>query len=104
MATDICLRANGIKRKCENSAYVPKAKFEFTRTKGDAKQRQHLGTELKNLLISQVTPCIESASLLSENACLTLAKVKWRYCKQKISGGAVGQTLSGCDLPQNKIG
>jgi type VI protein secretion system component Hcp len=104
MATDIYLRTNGIKRKSENSAYIKKAKFEFTGTKGDDKQRQHVGTELKNLLISQVTPCIESASRLSENACLTFAKVKWRYGKQKISGGTGGQTLSGCGLLQSKIG
>jgi len=104
MTTDIHLRTNGIKRKLENNAYVPKAKFGFTRTEGDDKQLQQVGTELKNLLISQVIPCIESASRLSENACLTLAKVKWRYYKQKISGGAGAQTLSGCDLPQNKIG
>jgi len=104
MATDICLRANGIKRKCENSAYVPKAKFEFTRTKGDAKQRQHIGTELKNLLISQAIPCIESASRLPKNVCLTFAKVKWKYSKQKIGGGAGGQTMCGWDLSQNKIG
>ena len=104
MATDIYLRTNGIKRRSKNSAYVSKAKFEFTHTEWDDKQRQHVGAEFKNLLISQVTPCIESASRLSENACLILAKVKWRYCKQKISGGAGGQTLSACDLPQNKIG
>jgi len=104
MATDIYLRTNGIKWKSENSAYVPKLKFEFTHTKGDDKQRQHVGTELKNLLISQVTPCIRSASRLSENVCLTFAKVNWRYSKQKMSGGAGAQTLSGCDLPQNKIG
>ena len=104
MATDIYLRTNGIKRRSENSAYVSKAKFEFTHTEGDDKQHQHVGAEFKNLLISQVTPCIESASHLSENACLTFAKVKGRYSKQKISGGAGGQTLSGCYLPQNKIG
>ena len=104
MATDIYLRTNGIKRRSKNSAYVSKAKFEFTHTEGDDKQHQHVGAEFKNLLISQVTPCIESASCLSENVCLTFAKVNWRDSKQKMSGGAGAQTLSGCDLPQNKIG
>jgi len=104
MATDIYLRTNGIKRKSENSAYVPKSKFEFTHTKGDDKQRRHVGAELKNLLISQVTPCIESTLRLSENVCLTFAKVNWRYSKRKMSGGAGGQTLSGRVLSQNKIG
>jgi len=104
MATDIYLRTNGIKWKSENSAYVSKARFAFTRTEGDDKQLQQVGTERKNLLISQEISCIESSSCLPENVCLTFAKVKWRYSKQKISGGAGGQTLSGCDLPQNKIG
>ena len=104
MTTDIHLGTNGIKRKLENSAYVPKAKFEFTRTEGDEKELQQVGTERKNLLISQEICCIESSSRLPENVCLTFAKVKWTHSRQKISGGAGGQTLSGCDLPQNKIG
>lgn len=104
MATDIYLPTNGIKRKSENSAYVPKLKFEFTHTDGDGKERKHVGNQFKNLKISQVIPCIKSASRLSENVCSTSAKAKWRYRKQKIGGAAGDQTLSGCDLPQNKIG
>jgi len=104
MATDLYLRTNGIKRKSENSAYVPTAKFEFTRTEGDYKELKYVEIKLKNLLNSQVIPYIESALRLRENVCSTSAKVKWKYSKEKIGGGAGGQTLSGCDLPLNKIG
>ena len=105
MATDLYLRTNGIKRKPENSAYVSKTKFEFTRTDGDDKEPKHVEPGLKNLLVSQAIPCIESASRLPENPfSLTFAKVKWKYSKQKIGGGAGGQTLCGWDLSQNKIG
>jgi len=83
---------------------IPKAKFEFTRTDGDDKQLKHVETGLENLLISQAIPCIESASRLPKNVCLTFAKVKWKYSKQKIGGGAGGQTMCGWDLSQNKIG
>lgn len=104
MATDLHLRTNGIKMKPANSAYVPKAKFEFTRTECGDKQVEHVGAELKNLLNSQVIPYIEFASRLHENICSTSAKVKWKYSKQQIGGSAGSQTLSGCNLSQNKIG
>ena len=104
MTTDLYLRTNGIKRNSENSACVSTVKSGFTRTEGDYNQLKHVGIELKNLLNSHVIPYIESASRLHESVCSTSAKVKWKYSKEKIGGGAGGQTLSGCDLPLNKIG
>jgi type VI secretion system secreted protein Hcp len=88
---------------CAIGKIIPKMKLEFMRTDGDSMPIQHVEIELENVLIDPVTPGIEAVSLLPENVCLKLVKVKWRYGQQKIVAGSSGQTLGDWDLSQNKI-
>jgi hypothetical protein len=59
--------------------------------------------ELENVLIGMVLPSIRPGQILTEHVNLKFSKVKWRYTRQKISGGTGGSTVGGWDLSTNKV-
>lgn len=45
-----------------------KGELQLTRDDGDGKELANVGTELKNLCISQIIPCTQSCSRLPETS------------------------------------
>lgn len=82
---------------------ISKAKFEFMRADAKGERIKYFEIELDNVLISGVSPTVNSGDILHEELRLKYSKVKWKYTQQKISGGAGGNTSGGWDLSANKI-
>lgn len=88
---------------CASGRTVPKAKLEFMRADGHGVRIKYFEIELENVLIGEIRPGIDPGELLSEHVSLKFSKVKWKYTRQKVSGGAGGNTSGGWDLATNRI-
>lgn len=88
---------------CAMGKTLSKAKVEFMRADGNGQRVKYFEIELENVLIGMVTPGIEPGDILSENVRLKFSKVKWKYTRQKIGGGASGNTAGGWDLSANRV-
>lgn len=88
---------------CAAGKTFPRAKLEFMRADGDGQPIKYYEIELENVLIGHVAPGITSGSFMHESLGLKFSKVKWRYCLQKIVGGAGGNTAGGWCLSTNRI-
>jgi type VI secretion system secreted protein Hcp len=98
MSTPILLQT------CAMGKTIPKAKLEFFRADGNGARVKYFEVALENVLISMVKPYLGGDdSYLSENFNLKYSKIIWTYTKQKIGGGASGNTAGGWDLSANKI-
>lgn len=98
MSTPILLQT------CAAGKTIPKAKLEFFRADGDGTRVKYFEVEMENVLIGMVKPHLGGAdSYLSETFNLKYSKIKWRYTRQKVSGGIGGNTAGGWDLATNRI-
>jgi type VI secretion system secreted protein Hcp len=88
---------------CATGKTIPKAKFEFWRAYGQGERIKYCVIDFANVLISHVAPSVGAGSIMSENIALKFSKMKWRYCQQKVTGGAGGNTAGGWDLATNRI-
>ena len=88
---------------CAAGKTFPKARLEFMRADGDGQPVKYYEIELENVLIGHVAPGITDGTFMHESLGLKFSKVRWRYCQQKIAGGAGGNTAGGWDLATNRI-
>jgi type VI secretion system secreted protein Hcp len=88
---------------CAMGRTIPKAKIEFLRADGQGERVKYFEIELENVLIGGISPTIHAGSILSEYVSLKYSKIKWKYTKQRIGGGAGGSTVGGWDLATNRV-
>lgn len=88
---------------CAMGKTIPKAKLEFMRADGDGKRVKYYEVELENVLISKCQQAVSAADVMQEHIGLKFSKVKWKYCQQRIAGGAGGNTAGGWDLAANRV-
>jgi type VI secretion system secreted protein Hcp len=87
---------------CAMGKTIPKAKFEFMRADGNGEPIKYFEVELENVLIGMISPLL-SVGLLHETVGLKFSQVKWRYTKQKVGGGASGNTAGSWNLATNRM-
>ena len=88
---------------CAMGKTIPKAKLEFMRADGDGKPVKYYDVELENVLIAACQQGITGGDVMQEHIGLKFSKVKWRYCQQRIAGGAGGNTAGGWALATNRV-
>jgi len=88
---------------CAAGRTLPKARLEMLRADGQGEPIKYFEVELENVLVAHVAPAFSAGGFPTENLGLKFSKVKWKYCKQKIAGGAGGNTAGGWDLSANRI-
>ncbi|WP_332876179.1 Hcp family type VI secretion system effector [Massilia sp. S19_KUP03_FR1] len=88
---------------CSSGKTIPKAKLEFMRADGNGVPVKYYEIELENVLIGSMDQVVHEGSGLHDSFSLKFSKVKWKYCQQKIGGGAGGNTQGGWDLSTNRI-
>jgi type VI secretion system secreted protein Hcp len=129
MAIDVYLQIDGIKGESQDDAHKgwiecssvnwglsqPKSatsstagghtaeRFEFMRADGDGKPVKYYEVELENVLIAKCQQGVAAGDVMQEHIGLKFSKVKWKYCQQRIAGGAGGNTASGWDLAANRV-
>jgi type VI secretion system secreted protein Hcp len=91
-----------LQQHCAMGRTIPRAKVEFMRADGDGKPVNYYTVELENVIISGVTPNSGDGGTIIEQVHLAYSKIKWRYTKQGIRGGAEGSTAGGWDCVANK--
>ena len=91
-----------LQQMCAGGKTIPKAKFEFMRADGGEAPVTYYEVELENVLISHVAPSVGAGAIMSESVGLKFSKIKWKYTRQKIAGGAGGNTAGGWDLASNR--
>ena len=88
---------------CACGKTIPKAKIEMQRADGQGEPVKYFEVELENVLIAHVAPSFAGSDFPSESLGLKFSKVRWKYTKQKISGGGSGNTAGGWDASTNRI-
>lgn len=88
---------------CSTGRTLPKARIEFMRADGRGERIKYFEVELENVLLGHVRAAIQPGHILAESVGLKFSKVKWKYSRQRISGGAGGNTTGGWDLASNRI-
>jgi type VI secretion system secreted protein Hcp len=91
-----------LQQTCAMGKTIPKAKFEFMRADGDGKPVCYYTVELENVMISGVNPTSGEGGILIEHVFLAYSKMKWKYTKQSIRGGAEGNSSGGWDCAAHK--
>lgn len=87
---------------CAAGKTIPKAKFEFMRADGEGKPITYYTVELENVMIASVAPDSGEGGVLTEHVQIAYSKMKWKYTKQGVRGGAEGSTSAGWDCAANK--
>ena len=88
---------------CSMGKTIPKARLEFMRADGDGKPIKYYEVELENVMIASMEQAVHQGTILHDKIGLHFSKIKWKYCQQKIGGGAGGATVGGWDLAANKV-
>jgi type VI secretion system secreted protein Hcp len=88
---------------CAMGKTVPKAKIEMLRADGNGERVKYYEVELENVLVAHVAQGVAGGNGMSESLGLKFSKVKWKYCQQRIAGGAGGNTAGGWDLSTNRV-
>lgn len=88
---------------CSAGRTIPKVRLEFLRADGQGHRVKYYDVELDSVLIGNVDQMVHEGCVLHDAMGLKFAKVKWKYCQQKIGGGAGGNTSGGWDLSTNRI-
>ena len=81
---------------------IPKARLEFMRADGNGTPVKYYEVELENVLIANVSQAAHFGDILHDSVGLRFSKIKWKYTKQQIGGGASGNTAGGWDLATNR--
>lgn len=87
---------------CACGKTIPKAKLEFQRADGQTSIK-YFEVELENVLIGHIAPSFDGTEQPRETLGLKFSKVRWKYSKQKVAGGASGNTTGGWDAATNRI-
>lgn len=90
-------------QNCMAGKTIPKAKIEFMRADGNAEPIKYFEITLENIIIAQINPTVSEGATMSEVLAIKFSKVTWKYTKQKIGGGASGNTSGGWDCATNRI-
>jgi len=96
------LSSPALQQHCAMGKTIPKAKFEFMRADGEGKPICYYTVELENVMISGVNPTSGDGGIIKEHVFLAYSKMKWKYAKQSIRGGAEGSSAGGWDCAANK--
>jgi type VI secretion system secreted protein Hcp len=88
---------------CAMGKTIAKAKLEFMRADGDGARVKYYEVELENVLIATCGQGVNGGNVLQDHVGLKFSKVKWKYCQQRIAGGAGGNTAGGWDLATNRV-
>ena len=91
-----------LQQHCAMGKTIPKARFEFMRADGDGKPICYYTVELENVMVSGVNPTSADGGIIKEHVFLAYSKMKWKYSKQSIRGGAEGSSTGGWDCAANK--
>jgi len=86
---------------CSSGQTFASAEIYFMRADADGKRVQYMTIELLKVLISSVSPSVESEGLPTESVSLKYAAIKWLYRRQAISGGESGSSVAQWSLNQN---
>lgn len=107
--TDISLTKVGdlaspiLAQHCAMGRTIPRATFEFMRADGKGDRVKYYEIVLENVLIATCAQGVNGGDVLQEHIGLKFGKVNWKYCQQKIGGGAGGNTTGGWDLSKNQV-
>jgi len=88
---------------CSMGRTLPRALLKFMRADGQGERVRYFEVELTNVLLAHVRSTIQPGHILAESVGLKFSKAKWTYTRQKIGGGAAGNTAGGWDLALNRI-
>lgn len=88
---------------CSAGRTIRKAKLEFMRADGQGQRVKYYEVELENVLIGNISQVVHEGGVLHDSIGLKFSKVRWKYCQQKIGGGAGGNTSGGWDLSTNRF-
>lgn len=88
---------------CSSGRTIPRAKIEFMRADGHGTPVKYYEIELENVLIGSMDQVLHEGSGMHDAIGLKFSRVKWRYTRQRISGGSSGNTAGGWDLSANRI-
>lgn len=91
-----------LQQHCAMGRTLPKAALEFMRADGDGKPINYYRVEFENLIISGVNPTSGEGGIVREQIFIAFSKIKWKYTRQGIRGGAEGSTAGGWDCASNK--
>ena len=91
-----------LQQHCAMGKTIPRAKFEFMRADGDGKPICYYAVELENVMIGGINPSSGDSGIIAEQVFLSYSKMKWKYTKQSIRGGAEGNSSGGWDCASNK--
>jgi type VI secretion system secreted protein Hcp len=91
-----------LQQHCAMGKTMPKAKFEFMRADNNGQPVKYYEVEIENVIVSGVTPDSGDGGIITEQIHLAFSKMKWKYTKQGIAGGAEGSTAGGWDCASNK--
>lgn len=86
---------------CSSGKTVGSVQVDFMRADGDGKRVKYLEIQLKNAIISSITPSVQGEALPSETVALKYAAVQWRYTQQKVGGGQGGTSQGAWSLTKN---
>jgi type VI secretion system secreted protein Hcp len=87
---------------CAMGKTIPKVVIEFMRADGGEAVKYYEVT-LENVLIGMCAQGVSAGDVMQEQLGLKFGKVTWKYCQQKIAGGAGGNTAGGWDLSTNRV-
>jgi type VI secretion system secreted protein Hcp len=88
---------------CAMGRTIPKAKIEMMRADGNGEPVKYYEVELENVMVAHVAQGVAGGDGMTESLGLKFSKVKWKYCQQKIAGGAGGNTAGDWDLATNRV-
>lgn len=88
---------------CACGKTIPRAKFEFQRADGPGEPIKYFEVELENVLIGHIAPTFDGSGQPAESMGLKFSKVRWKYTRQQVAGGASGNTAGGWDMSTNRI-
>jgi type VI secretion system secreted protein Hcp len=88
---------------CSAGKTIPKATLEFMRADGQGERVKYYQIQLENVLIGSVNSEVAPGDIMHEKVGLKFSQAKWTYTKQRVNGGAGGNTVGGWDLASNKV-
>jgi len=86
---------------CSSGQTFDKAELHFMRADADGARVQYMTIELLKVLISSVSPSVESEGLPTESVSLKYAAAKWTYRRQGIGGLEKGSVQTSWSLNKN---
>lgn len=98
---DIDVVSPQLYQQCSGGTTFDTVIVEFMRADGDGKRVKYLELQLKNVIISSVSPSVAGEGLPQETFSLKYAAVQWKYTQQKVGGGQGGTSQGAWSLTKN---